>query len=306
VRLHHGAALYEANQFAQARVVFESLIKDYRDRRGSRGGVIFGASVCARRVSKRLTKRISLGNQKPNYPEASGRVNQIRQTSLYAQAVKFFEDQAEESAKKLPNSEIQARLLYQAIWGNRSFAESDVNEARAKMQEEAQRQREATKKTVEGPQAVEASALRFPFNRPRKKSWSFTGGSWRRFLIFPWLFTLDLNLRSCLMNAATQHRPFKILKEALDKEPPADWRTACVYGLGLATRPWETANRLLTTSKSWQATPKVRLSPRVMLVLLIVSCARRMGRSRQALVVFSATRSLFRISAMSAIGHFCV
>jgi tetratricopeptide (TPR) repeat protein len=144
-------------------------------------------------------------------------------------AVQYFLTQAEQLKQKQPTSEARARMLYEAAWGSRILAEQEIETACHKIQQELwQKQRdEVAKKTPPGRQPPYVAAPEVPLKMVPVQPAEQNLRKHYQALIdaFPDL-TINADARFELAEMLSQRgehdAAIKQLKEALDKEPPAE------------------------------------------------------------------------------------
>jgi cellulose synthase operon protein C len=230
LRFHHAVALQEAGQFAEARALYEGLVKQYPDRPEAAEANLF-IGQCLR---DEAAQKIEQANQALGAPDLKPAAADAARKSLEEgqkmsrEAVRYFESKAEELAKRQPASEVRARLLYQAAWTYRALADQEVDAARNRMREELQAklQQEAAKNTPEGQPAPMIPPPEIPHPKvelqpSEKKTRALYQTLLEAFPDLPLANQVRLELAEQHANRDEFPVAIKLLKEALDKEPPA-------------------------------------------------------------------------------------
>jgi TolA-binding protein len=231
LRFHHGAALFEAGQFAQARGAFEAVIRYYPTLPEATEAVLHWGQ-CLRdgglQAIDQANQVLSNPDVKPAVAEAAKKNLDEGRKEVRA-AVEYFEKQAEKLAQMQPESGIRARLLYQAIWANRVFADMEVEAVRNKIQDElrAKLREEAAKKTPEGQPAPDVEPPEIPLTKiPLQPGEKKVHALYQKLIeAFPDLALTNqarLEFAELLADRGNPTAAVNVLKEALDKEPPAE------------------------------------------------------------------------------------
>ena len=142
--------------------------------------------------------------------------------------------------KKQPTSEVRARLLYQAAWSYRGLGDQEAEAVRNKLREELQAklQREAAKNNPEGQPAPMIPPPEIPLSKvelqpSEKKARALYQTLLEAFPDLPLANQVRLELAEQHANRDEFPAAIKLLKEALDKEPPH--RTRSDYACGSAS-----------------------------------------------------------------------
>jgi TolA-binding protein len=242
LQFHHAVALQESSQVAEARPLFEALIQQYPDRPEALEAVIF-RGVCLRDEGG---QKIDQANQTLGAPDVSPAVAEAAKKSIaegekmIRDAFDYFEQQADLVAKKEPVPPIRARLLYQAAWGRRIFGDREVEAVRNNLREElrVRLQEEAAKNTVEGqPVPVIASPdvplEKIPLQPSEIKTRALYQAIINGFADLPLANYSRLELAEIHAGRGDLTAAVKLLKEALDSEPPADMTERIRLRLGV-------------------------------------------------------------------------
>jgi TolA-binding protein len=248
LQFHHAVALQEAGQAGEARAVFEALIKQYPDRPEAAEATLF-RGICLRDEGSQgidqANQTLGAPDLKPAAAEAA-RKSLAEAQQMVRDAIDYFERQADLLAKKDPVPPLRARMLYQAAWGRRAFGDQELEAARNKLREELQAnlQDEAAKNTPEGQPVPQVAPPNVPLERiaiqpAEKKARALYQALIDGFPDLPLANSARLELAE-MYAARGEHPPaVKLLKEALDREPPADMTErlrlrlgACLAGQG--------------------------------------------------------------------------
>jgi TolA-binding protein len=231
IQYRHGITLMEASQFDEARTVFDHL------RRLERGSVVAVEAVLCWGEALRDGgyQRIEKANQvlaTPNLPPAEiERAKRDVETGqrMVRDAARYFQAQADEWKSNDGGGDIRARLLYEAIWMERTAANEEQAAARDKIREErrAQREREIAEQTPEGqqPPAVapfDVPPADVPIQPAEKKARALYQALLDGFSDLPLANAARLELGEMHAERGEHELAIKLLAEALDKEPPAD------------------------------------------------------------------------------------
>ncbi len=154
LQYHHGVALREAGKRAEARAVFDQVVKSAPDRPEAADAALrFGQ--CLRDDGQQkiadAAKKLATPNLKPEETTAAQNLMNDGVKDL-RDAVQYLHTQAEQFKQKQPDSPARARMYYEAAWACRALADLEVKAARDKMQQELWQKRkdEIAKKTPAG------------------------------------------------------------------------------------------------------------------------------------------------------------
>jgi tetratricopeptide (TPR) repeat protein len=225
-----GIALIDAGQFEQAQTVFDHL------RRLERGIVAREAALCwCEAVRDGAYQKIEKAEQAagvPNVPPAEiERLKKEAETgrNTVRDAARLFEARADEWKGNDEAADIRARLLYEAIWMQRSVADEETAAARDKIKEErrAQRERERAVGTSEDekPAAVPPPDVPLgdvPMQAAERKVRTLYQVLFVEFPDLPLTNAARIELGELHFERGEFEPAIKLFSEALDKEPPAD------------------------------------------------------------------------------------
>jgi TolA-binding protein len=231
IEYRHGIALMDAGQSGEARTVFDHL------RRLERGRVeAVEAGLCwGEALRDGGYQRIERANQvlaTPNLPPAEAeRAKKDVETGqrMVRDAALYFQAQADEWKGNDRRGDIRARLLYEAIWMQRTAANDEQAAARDKIREErrARREREIAEQTPEGqqPPAVAPPDLLpadVPVQPAERKAISLYQALIGEFPDLPLANAARLELGEMHAERGDHESAIKLFADALDKEPQAE------------------------------------------------------------------------------------
>lgn len=231
LKYHHAVALKEAGQFAEARALFERIIREFPSRAEAGEAVIRWGQALAEDGATKVDK----GNQVLGMPDlkptdaAAATKNIEEGNKAIRDAVQYFVTKAEEWRQQHPDSEVRARLLYQAIWSQRGFADAEAEAARVKRQQELkqQLQAEAAKSAPQGQPVPEVAApevtlAKIELQPTEKKVRALYQELISAFPDLPLSGDARLELAELHVQREDHATAIRLLGEALDKEPPAE------------------------------------------------------------------------------------
>jgi len=138
LQLHHGICLREAGKQAEARAVFDGLLKDFPTAPEAAEAALRRGQCLKEEVLPnvdRLRQRIAGGGLKPE--ETADIAKQLSEgIKVLADAAQYLEAQAKALDKKEGAADVRARMLYDAAWAQRIIAETEIVQARARLIEE--------------------------------------------------------------------------------------------------------------------------------------------------------------------------
>jgi TolA-binding protein len=137
IRLHHGLALEEANKLADARGVYDSILKEYAaSPEAPEAALHFGQ--CLLDEGRQQRDAADKARREAKTPEQQTAADKLAQQALatITQGVQFLEAQATQLAQKDAKHPTRAQMIYQTAWGYRDLAEPEVATVRARLTEE--------------------------------------------------------------------------------------------------------------------------------------------------------------------------
>jgi TolA-binding protein len=229
LQYHQGLALREAGKLADARGVFDNLIRQFPGRpEAAEAALRRGECLKDEGLQKvdAAQKRLA-GN--PNPPDKAAALNQRNDgLRLVREAVQYLEGQAEQLKQKQPVPEARARMLYDAAWGYRTLADTEVADVRERMQEEQRKKLldEAARKAPDGkpPASVsvpEVPLAQVPLQESEKRVRSLYEALIASFPDLPLAADARFELAEVLAERSEYDNAVKLLSAALDKEPAA-------------------------------------------------------------------------------------
>jgi TolA-binding protein len=217
LRYHHGVALREAGNLAEARAVFGLVLKDAPNRPE--------AAEAALRLGQCLKdegqQRIELSYKIQAKPKSEAEAQKVRAEGLnmIRQAVAHFETQAEDWKKRNPALEARARMLYEAAWGYRKLAEAEIDAARTAMAQEIVKKLGPAAEKFPPPQVP---LVKVPFQPQEKKAHASYQALVAAFPDLPLATDARFELAELLSDRAQYDQAVALLNEGLDREPPQD------------------------------------------------------------------------------------
>jgi TolA-binding protein len=251
LQYHHGVALREAGKRAEAKAIFDQLVKQSPDRpeaweAGLRAGQCLKDD--GQQKIAEGTKRLTNPNLKPEEIAAARKLIDEGIANV-RESVQFLTGQAEAlKQKKLANddlaqklSEARARMFYEAAWGERTIAEQELAAARDKIQQDLwQKQRdEAAKKTPPGRQPPFVPMPEVPLSAVPEQPAEKQARAQYQALIdaypdLPINADARFELAELLCERGQHDSAIALLKQALDKEPSPELTDKVKVRLGAA------------------------------------------------------------------------
>ncbi len=158
LQYHHGVALREAGKRAEARAIFDQVVKAAPDRPEAADAALrFGQ--CLRDDGQQkiadASKKLATPGLKPEEIAAAQKRMDDGAKDL-REAVQYLNAQAEQVKQKQPDSPARARMYYEAAWACRALADLEVKAARDKMRQDLWQKRkdEIAKATPPGQHAA--------------------------------------------------------------------------------------------------------------------------------------------------------
>ncbi len=217
LRYHQGVALREAGKLPEARGVFEQVMKQNAASPEAMEAALRFAQCLKEEGEKKLeaSQKLLAGSKKPD-DIALGQKLQNEGFKAITDSVQFVENQAEQ-LKKDPAS--GARMLYEAAWGSRLLAERDLEAARVARVQELLKKRKPDEVNLPPP---EVSLKSIPILATEKKAWGHYRKLIDEFADLPLSLDARFELAELLSQRLLFDEALQLLKEGLDKEPPAE------------------------------------------------------------------------------------
>jgi len=242
LQFHQAVALQESGQAGEARAIFEGLMQKFADRPEATEALLY-RGMCLRDEGG---QKIEAANQQlgaPDLkPEAADAARKSREEGekMIRDAFDYFEQQADLLAKKEPVPPLRARLLYQAAWGRRGQGDQEVEAERTKLREElrVKLQEEAAKKTPEGQPVPMVEPPNVPLEKiavqpSEKKARAIYQALIVELPELPLANFARLELAEMFAARGEFPAAVKLLKDTLDREPPADMTERLRLRLGV-------------------------------------------------------------------------
>jgi TolA-binding protein len=231
LQYHHGLALKEAGKRAEARQVLEGVIRGSPNRpEAAEAALRWGQSLKDDGLLKvgEARKKLAAGNLKPEEKAAAEKALDDGLKDV-RDAVAYLEAQADGLKGRQPPVEARARMLYEAAWGSRALADVEVATARAKLQKDRweKLKDEVFKKTPPGrtPPVVpmpEVPTADVPLQPSEQKARADYRALIDSFPEIALAGEARFELAELHAERNDHDAAIKMLREALDKEPPAE------------------------------------------------------------------------------------
>lgn len=230
LRYHHGVALMETGKPAEARGLFDQVAQQAGEKPVAAEAALRGGQC--RFVEAK--QKVEAGRQKiagGGKPEDKATAEKAVEEGLNAvrDAGKYLEGQAEAFKQALPQAEARARMLYDAAWAFRFAADTEVSGAREKMQQDLLKKLsdEALKKLPPGskpPQLPPPEIARkdIAIQPTEEKARNVYKNLIDGFADLPLAAEARFELAEMYSERAELDPAIQLLRNALDKEPPAD------------------------------------------------------------------------------------
>jgi TolA-binding protein len=231
LQYHQGVALREAGKRREAKEVLDLVARQSAGRPEAADAAL-RAGQCLKdegqqkiaEAKKRLAQpNLNRADQTAAHKSLEEGIKDVRDS------IQYFLSQAEQLRQKQPTAEARARMLYEAAWGSRLLAEVEVEAARQKKQQELWQQRrdEAAKKTPPGQQppfvpVPEVTLKMIPPQPAENEARKHYQNLIQQFPDVTLNADARFELAEMLGEREEHDAAIKLLRDALDKEPPAD------------------------------------------------------------------------------------
>ena len=231
LQYHQGVALRESGKLAEARTLFDQVVKQAANRPEAIDAALRRGQCLQQEGLQQVAeaeKQLAAPNLKPDQIAALTKSRDAGRKTVQ-DAVQYFETQAEQLEQKQPTSDARARMHYEAAWGHRHLAEREIAAARAKIQAEhlKQLQDEAIKKNPSGkPPAIvaapEVPLAQVPLQPREQKARAQYQVLIAAFPDLPLASDARFELAELHAQRDDHDSAIKLLTEAIDKEPPPE------------------------------------------------------------------------------------
>ncbi len=297
LQYHHGVALREAGKRAEARAVFDLVVKQAPDRPEAADAALrFGQCLKDDGQQKiaDAAKKLATPNLKPDEIAAAEQMRNDGAKDL-RDAVQYLGAQAEQLKQKQPASEARARMYYEAAWACRELADLEVQAARDKLRQELwQKSKDETaKKTPPGQQPPAVPPPDVPLDAvPLQPSETQARVEYQNLIAaFPDL-ALNADARFELAELESERgehdAAIKQLEEALDKEPPPELTDKIRVRLGAALLAKGDAKKALAQLTPIANNPKSAMCPQA--TYRAAECQLRLGDTDGAVKLLALFR----------------
>lgn len=225
IQYHLGLALKESGKAAEARGVFDGLIKQFPNNpETGLAALAWGQSLKEEGVQKSDKNRQRLAAADAKAEEIATVLKTLEDDlKPIREAVALLEKQEEHLKQKQPAAEVRAALLYEAAWDQRALAELEIAAARYQLLQAQRKGPDAAKKPLWLSQVPLAKV---PLQASEKKARTAYQALLAGFADLPLANNARLELGELLADRGETDAALKLFNEALDKEPPpelTDW-----------------------------------------------------------------------------------
>ena len=231
LQYHHGIALREAGKRAEAKAILDQIVRQSAGRPESAQAALRAGQCLKEEGQQKIAeakKRLAQANLKAD-DRANAQKKLEEGIKDVRDAVGYFVQQAEQLRQKEPTSEARARMLYEAAWGSRVLAEEEIEAVRWKIQRDLWQKKydEVAKKTPPGRERPFVALPEVPLKLVPLQPAETQARKHYQTLIeaFP---DLGINadalfeLAELLGERGEHDAAIKLLRDAIDKEPPAE------------------------------------------------------------------------------------
>lgn len=230
LQYHQGVCLKEAGKRPEARALFDQVVKQSPGRPEAAEAALRWGQCLKEEGQLKIAearKQLAAGKSKPEQLAALQKQLDAGGKDI-RDAVQYLLDQAEALKAKQPPVESRGRMLYDAAWGWRELAETEVAAARTKVQQERwhKLKEEAAKKALPGrpplePPLPEVSLAAVPLQPAEERARAAYLTLIASFPDLPLATDARLELSELHVERDEHDAAIKLLREALDKEPSA-------------------------------------------------------------------------------------
>jgi TolA-binding protein len=231
LQYHHGVALREAGKRAEARAVFELVLRQSAGSPQAAEAALRAGQCLKEEGQHKISeakKRLSQPNLQPA-DRTAAQAQLAEGVKDVREAGQHFVKYAEQLKDKESASDVRARLLYEAAWSSRQLADLEIEAERQKVQRDLwQKLRdEVVKNTPPGKHPPNVPAPEVPLKQVPLQPAEKDARTHYQTLIaaFPDLaISADarFELAELLSERSEHDAAIKLLREALDKEPAAE------------------------------------------------------------------------------------
>jgi TolA-binding protein len=224
---HHGVALREAGKLAEARGVFDQVVKTAGNRPEANDAVLrIGQCLQQEGMQKigEARKKLATPNLKPEETAQAQKLLEDGYKTI-RDVTTYYESQVDPLAKRQAAAEARARIHYEAAWAFRVLAEPEVLVVRNKMLQDAQKKwldEQAKKDPKFKPPAVlpisEIPMAQVPIQPSEQKARAHYQAA-IGFTDVPLSIDARLELSELLVQRDDFNGAIQLLNAALDKEP---------------------------------------------------------------------------------------
>jgi TolA-binding protein len=231
LRYHHGVALREAGKLADARSVFDQVMKQAAGRPEAADAALRFGQCLADEARQKIdaAQKLRIGSKKPEDIAAAKR-NIDEGYKGIAAAVQFLETQAEQLRQKQPALEARARMHYEIAWGYRAMADHEIQRIREQKVQEILKKGKSDAAALSPPE-IPLKAI--PLQPAEKRAHGHYHALVDSFPELPLSSEARFELAEMLAQRQEYDDALKLLNEGLDKEPPAELTEKIRIHLGI-------------------------------------------------------------------------
>jgi TolA-binding protein len=228
-----GLSLQEAGKVPEARGVFDSLIKQFPESpEAGLTAVAWAQSLKDEGLQKSDRNRQRLQAADIKGEEVAATLKALDDDlKPVREAIQLLERHEEQLKKKQPAAEVRASLLYEAAWGQRVLAESEIAAARYQTLQGQPKGPDAAKKPV---WLTQVPLAKVPLQASEKKAQAAYQSLIAGFADLPLANNARLELGELLAERGQTDAAIKLFNEALDKEPAPELTDLIRLRLGVA------------------------------------------------------------------------
>ena len=230
LQYHHGLAVKESGKLGEARQIFEHITRQFVDRPEAVEAAWRAGQCRKEEALAKLDTARKVFDQPAAPPDQRSAANGVREEGarLLIDAGAYLHERAEAAGQKAAGSEGHLRLLYEAAWCHRLAAQAQIDSARFKLENEALaklQQRARAETPGQTPPAVRAPEIAITVipaqpgeQRARDEYLALIDAGGNVDLVLE----AHLELAELLAQREQHEAAIKLLRDAIDKEPPAE------------------------------------------------------------------------------------
>jgi TolA-binding protein len=231
LQYQHGLALKEAGKLAEARSLFEQVVRQFPGQAEAAEAALRG-SQCLQEEGLLKLEAASKARAAAHKPEELVAAQRTHDEGLrlIQEAVRALENQAEQLRQKQATADVRSRMIYDCAWGYRVLAQAELASAREQMQQELlkKKQAESAAKAPSAPASTatdsvpEVPLASIPLQPAEQKIRGQYQALIASFPDLPLATQARFELAELLAERNDHDAALKLLNDCLDKEPPAE------------------------------------------------------------------------------------